>query len=133
MLAWNLESKVFVVAVAICGLGILRMSHIFRLSEREDVSLLFIIVVILTELVLRSGRFFSARRALTYLCLGLYWWDPMTPSRSTVDAWFKRTALFCSGGFFCSSPFPHLRSTEMRTERKRPMCPSTAKARTLQL
>ncbi|MGD0902506.1 MAG: hypothetical protein ABR924_06125 [Terracidiphilus sp.] len=88
----DLELKVLLTVVGICVFGVLRMTHVIHLSETDDISLLFLLGAILSGLVFRSARYYSAGNAMFYLCFGLAVWEPMKPTASIL--------VNCLEGFF---------------------------------
>ena len=85
----DLELKVLLTVVGICVFGILRMTHVIRLSETDDISLLFVLGAILSGLLVRSGRYSPASHAVFCLCFGLMILSFRKPNASTFDTYFS--------------------------------------------
>jgi len=99
----DLELKVLLTVVGICVFGFQRMAHVIRLSETDNISLLFVLGLILSDLVLRSARsrYKSAGLALFCLCFGLLIWAKWGLSKSVPEACLTwGITVFAGVGFF---------------------------------
>jgi len=96
----KLESKVLLTAAVICIIGILRMTHLIPFSDEGDISLLFLIGMVVAGLLRSSPSYRSAGFALLFLCWGLGIWHPTVPSKTATDQFFKAgTPIVYGAGF----------------------------------
>jgi hypothetical protein len=96
----DLELKVLLTVVGICVFGVLRMAHVIHPSETDDISLLFLLGVILSALVFRSARYYSVAKAMLYLCSGLMFWSTLGPNKSAFETCFRWVCAVCFGAAF---------------------------------
>jgi hypothetical protein len=116
----DLETKVLLTAVAICIYGSLRMTHVIHLSDRQDISFLFVIAFALAVLVLRKDRNSSACSAVYFLSFGLCFWSLTAPDKSIVGVLFKWLFVVISGGGLLNSALSALKDLRQSKKKARP-------------
>jgi hypothetical protein len=95
----KLESKVLLIAVAICAYGFLRMAHVIHLPDRYETLPLFLIAFALATAVLHEDRNSPPYLAVYFLSIGLCNWSMLTPDTSISGVFLKWViAIICAGG-----------------------------------